>query len=176
MATAIIGHGAENHVELVRAALSGNNAARSKIDEMTFASWRRCRDDHGLDPAVTPDPLIIPRADLRDRQEGVGHLLEIARPEMTNLYQQLAGSGHAIILTDRDGVLLNYIGDPDFTHAAANVGIRTGAVWSEAVQGTNGMGTCLIVKKPLVIHKGAHFFEQQLQPYLRRRPHLRPQR
>ncbi len=158
MATAIIGHGAESHVELVRAALSGNNAARSKIDEMTFASWRRCRDDHGLDPAVTPDPLIIPRADLRDRQEGVGHLLEIARPEMTNLYQQLAGSGHAIILTDRDGILLNYIGDPDFTHAAANVGIRTGAVWSEAVQGTNGMGTCLIVKKPLVIHKSAHFF------------------
>ncbi|MFZ0789021.1 MAG: sigma-54-dependent Fis family transcriptional regulator [Chromatiaceae bacterium] len=157
MANAILVHGAESHVELVRAALGGNSAARSKIDEMTFASWRRCRDEYGLDPAITPDPLIIARADLRDRQEGVGHLLEIARPEMTNLYQQLAGSGHAIILTDRDGVLLNYIGDPGFTHAAANVGIRTGAVWSEAVQGTNGMGTCLVERKPLVIHKGAHY-------------------
>ncbi len=157
MADAIL-HGRENHAELVRAVLGGNPAARSRVDDLTFSSWRRCQDEHGLDPGATPDPLIIPRADLRERQEGVGHLLEIARPEMTNLYQQLAGSGHAIILTDRDGVLLNYIGDPGFTHAAANVGIRTGAVWSEAVQGTNGMGTCLIEKKPLVIHKSAHFF------------------
>ncbi len=158
MPNALMGHGAHNHEEFVRAVLGGNPLARSKVDDLTFTSWQRCRDEYGLDPARTPDPLIIPRSDLRDRQEGVGHLLEIARPEMTNLYQQLAGSGHAIILTDRDGVLLNYIGDPGFTHAAADVGIRTGAVWSEAVQGTNGMGTCLIERKPLVIHKSAHYF------------------
>lgn len=158
MPNALMGRGAENHEEFVRAVLGGNPVARAKVDELTFASWQRCRDQHGLDPAHAPDPLIIPRSDLRDRQEGVGHLLEIARPEMTNLYQQLAGSGHAIILTDREGVLLNYIGDPDFTHTAAHVGIRTGAVWSEAVQGTNGMGTCLIERKPLVIHKSAHYF------------------
>jgi transcriptional regulator of acetoin/glycerol metabolism len=146
------------HEELVQAVLAGNRVARSKIDDLTYASWKRCRDDFGLDPGATPEPLIIPPSDLQQYQEEAHQLLGIARPEMTHLYQQLAGSGHAIILTNRNGVLLNYIGDPSFTDTAAHVGIQIGAVWSEAVQGTNGMGTCLIEKKPLVIHKGAHFF------------------
>ncbi|MCG7905937.1 MAG: sigma-54-dependent Fis family transcriptional regulator [Candidatus Thiodiazotropha taylori] len=84
--------------------------------------------------------------------------MDIARIEMTDLYQQLAGSGHAIMLTDKDGILLNFIGDPQFTDAAAHAGMQLGAVWSETVQGTNGMGTCLIEQKPLVIHKQSHFF------------------
>ncbi|WP_295590799.1 sigma-54-dependent Fis family transcriptional regulator [uncultured Lamprocystis sp.] len=150
--------GTADHVSRVRGVLAGNDLTNPGLDTVTLASWQRCYRDHGLDPGAAPDPVIIPRADLRDRQERYGRLLEIARPEMTNLYQQLAGSGHAIMLTDRDGVLLNYIGDPIFTDTAAAVGIKTGAVWSEAVQGTNGMGTCLIEQKPLVIHKSSHFF------------------
>ncbi|MCP3870730.1 MAG: sigma-54-dependent Fis family transcriptional regulator [Gammaproteobacteria bacterium] len=125
---------------------------------MTLASWRRCRDDFDLDPDRLPEPTIIERPGLEQRLENYSPLLDIARPEMTNLYQQLAGSGHAIMLTDREGVLLNYIGDPRFTDAAARAGMQTGAVWSEAAQGTNGMGTCLVERKPLVIHKRSHFF------------------
>jgi transcriptional regulator of acetoin/glycerol metabolism len=146
------------HEDLVRAVLEGNRIARSKVDDLTYASWKRCHEDFSLDPGGVPEPLIIPRADLQQHLEESRQLLEIARPEMTNLYQQLAGSGHAIILTNRNGILLNYIGDPSFTDTAAHVGIRTGAVWNEEVQGTNGMGTCLVEKKPLVIHKGAHYF------------------
>jgi transcriptional regulator of acetoin/glycerol metabolism len=151
-------HDVANHEEFVLSVLEGKNIARPGVDDVTFESWKRCRDELGLEPSATPDPVIIARGDLRERQEKCCHLLEIARPEMTNLYQQLAGSGHAIMLTDREGVLLNYIGDPDFTDTAAHVGIQTGAVWSEAAQGTNGMGTCLVEKKPLVVHKTDHFF------------------
>jgi sigma-54 dependent transcriptional regulator, acetoin dehydrogenase operon transcriptional activator AcoR len=146
------------HAAMVRAALAGDRHIASMVDDVTIASWRRCYADFGLDPSRPPAPFVIPRADLKERQDRCYHLLEIARHEMTNLYQQLAGSGHAIMLTDSDGILLNYIGDPVFTDTAAEVGIQTGAVWSEQVQGTNGMGTCLVEKKPLVIHKSAHFF------------------
>ncbi len=146
------------HETLVRATLAGDRLIGANVDELTIASWRRCYLGYGLDPGFPPEPKVIPRGDLKDRQERCCHLLEIARHEMTNLYQQLAGSGHAIMLTDQDGVLLNYIGDPVFTDTAAQVGIQTGAVWSEEVQGTNGMGTCLVEKKPLVIHKSDHFF------------------
>ena len=149
-----------DHRARVHAVLAGNELVRSALDRVTLASWQRCASDHGLDPGAAPAPVVIPRGDLKDRQERYSRLLEIARPEMTNLYQQLAGSGHAIMLADRDGVLLNYIGDPIFTDTAARVGIQTGAVWSEAIQGTNGMGTCLVEKKPLVVHQGSHFFER----------------
>jgi transcriptional regulator of acetoin/glycerol metabolism len=62
------------------------------------------------------------------------------------------------MLTDKDGILLNFIGDPQFTDTAAYTGMQLGADWSESVQGTNGMGTCLVERKPLVIHKQSHFF------------------
>jgi transcriptional regulator of acetoin/glycerol metabolism len=143
----------------VRAALSGSHLVQSsEIDDITLRSWRRCTEEHGLDPGTSPDPVIINRQDLRERLQKYERLLDIARVEMTDLYQQLAGSGHAIMLTDKDGILLNFIGDPQFTDAAAHAGMQLGAVWSESVQGTNGMGTCLIEQKPLVIHKQSHFF------------------
>ncbi len=159
MEKAILYNDISSHEELVRAALDGSRIIpSSEIDDLTIRSWRRCRDEYGLDPGKTPDPIIIDRQDLRERLEKYGRLLDIARIEMTDLYQQLAGSGHAIMLTDKDGILLNFIGDPQFTDAAAHAGLQLGAVWSESVQGTNGMGTCLVERKPLVIHKQSHFF------------------
>jgi len=84
--------------------------------------------------------------------------VEMSKSEMTNLYQQVAGSGYSILLTDSEGVVLNYVGDPLFTTAAASTGMQTGAVWTEQSQGTNGIGTCLVEKRPLVIHQREHFF------------------
>jgi transcriptional regulator of acetoin/glycerol metabolism len=158
---AILHNDITNHEEFVRAALDGSHIINSpEIDDLTLRSWRRCRDEHGLDPGMSPDPVIIDRQDLCDRLQKYERLLDIARVEMTDLYQQLAGSGHAIMLTDKDGILLNFIGDPQFTDAAAHAGMQLGAVWSESVQGTNGMGTCLVEQKPLVIHKQSHFFSR----------------
>ncbi|MET0069202.1 MAG: sigma-54-dependent Fis family transcriptional regulator [Candidatus Thiodiazotropha sp.] len=161
MERAILHNDASNHEDFVRAALEGSHIIHSsEIDDLTLRSWRRCRDEHGLDPGMSPDPVIIDRDDLRQRLNRYERMLDIARVEMTDLYQQLAGSGHAIMLTDKDGILLNFIGDPQFTDAAAHAGMQLGAVWSESVQGTNGMGTCLVEQKPLVIHKQSHFFSR----------------
>ncbi|MEW8028819.1 MAG: sigma-54-dependent Fis family transcriptional regulator, partial [Candidatus Thiodiazotropha sp.] len=108
-----------NHEEFVRAALDNSHIIHSsEIDDLTLRSWRRCRDEYGLDPGMSPEPVIIDRQDLHDRLQKYERLLDIARVEMTDLYQQLAGSGHAIMLTDKDGILLNFIGDPQFTDAA----------------------------------------------------------
>src|SRR2546426_8040987 len=79
---------------------------------------------------------------------------------MAHLYHQLAGSGCSIILTDRDGVLLDYYGDLSFRNAAFRTGLVLGAVWSEEHGGTNGMGTCLFERAPLIIHRDQHFFSR----------------
>ncbi len=146
------------HEEFVLNILNGDSDTRSMVDDITFQSWKRCYDDFGLNPSSVPEIKLLQQAELEERLEQNCHLLDFARPEMTNLYQQLSGSGHAIMLTDSAGTLLNYIGDPQFTDLAARSGMCTGAAWSEEAQGTNGMGTCLVEKKPIVIHKQAHFF------------------
>ncbi|HSS47185.1 MAG TPA: sigma-54-dependent Fis family transcriptional regulator [Burkholderiales bacterium] len=147
------------HAKFIHSVLKG---AVKIDDERITRSWRRCIDDYHLDPASTRDPVVVDRSELIERQERMADVLSIAKIEMTNLYQQLAGSGYAIMLTDVDGVLLNYFGDPEFTHTASKTGLMLGAVWSEQYQGTNGMGTCLLEKKPLIVHHREHFLARNI--------------
>jgi transcriptional regulator of acetoin/glycerol metabolism len=125
-------------------------------------SWIRCLNEYKLDPGASNDPEVVPLAELHLRQERLADLQAVAKVEMANLYQQLAGSGYAIMLTDRDGVLLNYFGDPAFTHAASKTGLMPGALWNERAQGTNGMGTCLFEQRPLTVHQDEHYLSRNI--------------
>lgn len=148
------------HYGLVTAAVRDSSTIASAVNEQILKSWKRCLNDHVLDPDHQPEPFIVERSDLIERQEKYSNLSEIARSEMTNLYQQVAGSGHSIMLTDNEGVVVNYVSDPMFTSTAAKTSLQLGAVWTEQAQGTNGMGTCLIEKRPLIIHQNEHFFSK----------------
>lgn len=125
-------------------------------------SWIRCLNDYQLDPDSRRDPEVVGHAELLQRQDDLADLRTFAEAEMANLYQQLAGSGYAIMLTDRDGVLLNFFGDPGFTHAASKTGLMQGAIWSEQVQGTNGMGTCLVERRPISVHQEEHYLSRNI--------------
>jgi len=125
-------------------------------------SWIRCLNDYQLDPGSSHEPELVSHTDLQERQERLLDMQAVAKVEMANLYQQLAGSGYAIILTDRDGVLLNFFGDPAFTHAASRTGLMPGAIWTERVQGTNGMGTCLFERRPVTVHQDEHYLSRNI--------------
>ena len=151
------------HVKRVRSVVFNRTqraavASGSRITE----SWVRCLNEHQLDPGSRIDPEIVGHAELQQRQDSLADLRAVAEVEMANLYQQLAGSGYAIMLTDRDGVLLNFFGDPGFTHAASKSGLMQGAVWSERVQGTNGMGTCLVERRPISVHQEEHYLTRNI--------------
>ncbi|HET9106788.1 MAG TPA: sigma-54-dependent Fis family transcriptional regulator [Steroidobacteraceae bacterium] len=123
-------------------------------------SWLRCLTQFHLDPQSQREPYVLPRDERLERKERNLELVSFADAEMAHLYHQLAGSGYSIILTDRDGVLLDYYGDLSFRNAAFRTGLVLGAVWSEEHGGTNGMGTCLFERAPLIIHRDQHFFSR----------------
>src|SRR5690348_15257212 len=125
-------------------------------------SWLRCLTQYHLDPQSQREPYVLPRNERLDRKERNLELVSFADAEMAHLYHQLAGSGYSIILTDRDGVLLDYYGDLSFRNAAFRTGLVLGAVWSEEYGGTNGMGTCLFERAPLIIHRDQHFFSRNI--------------
>ena len=144
------------HARSVYTAVS--DAARGSTPQELYArSWVRCVNDYGLDPTKPLDPRTVSADDLRKRTEKLGELVPCAKLEMANLYQQLADSQSAVVLTDSDGVVVCLVGDPSFTRAAARHGLIEGAIWSEEEQGTNGMGTCLKERSPIVIHRAQHF-------------------
>ncbi len=148
---------AASHAKFVYAMVEGKANPETVINRQIIHSWRRCLVDYGLSPSDNPEPCVLTRVQTAERQDRANPLLQIGRVEMANLYQQIAGSGFAIILTDSDGAVLHYVGDPHFSSTAAQAGLQIGSIWNEEVQGTNGMGTCLIEQKPLVVHHNEHF-------------------
>ncbi|MDB5959675.1 MAG: sigma-54-dependent Fis family transcriptional regulator [Massilia sp.] len=140
---------------------SDNRNDSSNYSRIT-ASWIRCLNDYRLDPDSMREPQVVERVELQGRQHSLADLRDVAEGEMANLYQQLAGSGYAIMLTDSEGVLLSFFGDPGFSHAASRTGLMPGAVWSEQVQGTNGMGTCLVERRPVSVHQDEHYLSRNI--------------
>src|SRR5690242_9481715 len=150
-----------SHARYIQSVLRGTARDEGQgTPDYVKRSWLRCLTQYHLDPQSQREPYVLPRNERLDRKERNLELVSFADAEMAHLYHQLAGSGYSIILTDRDGVLLDYYGDLSFRNAAFRTGLVLGAVWSEEHGGTNGMGTCLFERAPLIVHRDQHFFSR----------------
>jgi transcriptional regulator of acetoin/glycerol metabolism len=129
----------------------------SEADPSIARSWLRCLEQHHLDPAARQAPLVLEQARMRECRERARQVLEIASGEMNSLHRQLAGRGHAVLLTDAQGVILNRVTDDAERLGFERAGLWLGADWSESAEGTNGIGTCVVERQPLTIHQHEHF-------------------
>jgi len=150
---------AHSHTDLI-GNLIRRHGGELPITEVVRSSWSRCLNSYALDPQEMRRPNSVERSDLQARRERLGVLLAIARIEMEALGKLIRHSEYSIMLTDRDGVILSYLGDSGFQATARRCGFREGVVWSEREMGTNGMGTCLTAGRPVVIHRTDHYLEQ----------------
>lgn len=113
---------------------------------------------HGLDPATKTTPQRMDDGQLRQRRGEVDRLLHIATPKLDQLFGLVGHSGCMVLLTDAEGVVLDQrCADAD-EQVFQKWGLWQGADWSEAAQGTNGIGTCLAEQRQLTIHLDEHFF------------------
>jgi len=149
---------AREHAQAVDAVLRGRGSARP-VTPQVRQSWARCRDLHILDPATERAPRFVAAGELQQRRRALDSAYDIARIEMAEISHLLEVPA-GVMLTDVDGVILHYTGDPRFAAVARRSGFSEGAIWSEAEQGTNGMGTCLVARAPLVVDQAEHYLAQ----------------
>ncbi|HEY2684802.1 MAG TPA: sigma-54-dependent Fis family transcriptional regulator [Steroidobacteraceae bacterium] len=148
------------HAELVHsvAAQLPNDGTRMQLLASTVdSSWRRCLNDFNLDPARDYEPEVLDHSRLKQRQAELEDLVQIARVEMDSLYEQISGSGFALLLADTEGVILLERVDPTLKRHFAEAGLVVGANWSERCEGTNGIGTCVTEKRSVTIFRDDHF-------------------
>src|ERR1700754_3379166 len=122
-----------------------------------YDSWMRCIS-FGLDTLRPPSPHFVSPAILRQEQQRCSLVRGLALAEMHTLHQQIAGSNFMIAFANADGLLLDIISDSSFSDASDAACIRAGAIWTENVCGTNGLGTAAYLKRPIVVHGREHFF------------------
>ena len=146
------------HAQQVLTVTRGQDLAQGPGSDPSIArSWLRCLEDYHLDPALSIAPTVLEHGRLLESRERLQQVLHIAGSEMNSLHQQLSGAGHAVLLTDARGVILNCVTAPSERKIFERAGLWLGADWSEACEGTNGIGTCLVERQSLTIHRDEHF-------------------
>lgn len=148
-----------DHPDKIRqAATDGASAARSALE----ASWRRSMALHGLDPEDRVRPAVLTEQELKAAQQAMEPLTRAAQAAMDRLFLAVGDTGCCVLLTDATGVLVDRRGAVSDDDTFQRWGLWQGAVWSEAVEGTNGIGTALAEDRSVVIHKDQHFHTKNI--------------
>lgn len=142
------------HADVVRATVELSSCATQSA---VAASWRRSLLYHQLNPEASSPPERIEEAGLREARERLGILVGAAGPVIDRMLETLGQSGFCVLLTDTDGVIVDRRGLPSDDDIFSGWGLWTGAIWSEAKEGTNGIGTCLAEQRPVAILRNHHF-------------------
>ena len=130
---------------------------RATVASHVAKSWNRCLTEYGMQPSGARATHVLEAAALRERQQRMGELLGVARAEMESLYDQISGSGYAVILADGDATILHTITDPTLKREFRHAGLWHGALWDERHEGTNGIGTCVAEHSSVTVHRDEHF-------------------
>src|SRR5580698_10565829 len=134
-----------------------NGLQPAGIEPHVTRSWYRCLREYRIEPSAPRQNTVLSSQSLKELQQQMGELLPVARAEMESLYEQIAGSGFAVILSDTQGAVLTTITDPSLQREFRQAGLSLGALWDERHEGTNGIGTCLAEGCPVTVHREEHF-------------------
>ncbi len=144
-----------DHVDRVYAVAEGHEI--STADNEVSTSWHRCVNTHGVDPASGEPPRILTRSELKDFREPLEKLVVDAQEELDRLYNVVRRARYVILLCDNKGVVVDHRGNQAEAGQFEYWGIWLGGVWSEEVEGTNGIGTCIAEERPVTVHQSQHF-------------------
>ena len=127
-----------------------------RIEEVS-SSWQRSVNDYGVDPDSREAPRILTSDELRPRREPLDRLIFSAQEEIDRLYKVVREAGYTLLFCDTSGIAVEHRGDETDSSRFKYWGTWLGGVWSEAAEGTNGIGTCIAEERPITVHRNQHF-------------------
>ena len=143
-----------DHPDRIRQALDEEGGpARSAI----AASWRRSMTVHGLAPEDRGRARTVTAERLREARQAMEPLTLAAQPVLDRLFLAVGDNGCCVLLTDANGIAVDRRGAPNDDETFHLWGLWPGADWSEAAEGTNGIGTALAEHRAVTIHRDQHF-------------------
>lgn len=120
-------------------------------------SWNRCLEDYHVDPKSGTAPNVVTQTELKASKEPVRDVIEQAREEIDRLYAIVRQQEYVVLLCNKDGVAIHHRGDETRADNFKHWGIWLGGIWSEKIEGTNGIGTCITEQRPVLVHCGQHY-------------------
>ncbi|MCD2179561.1 sigma-54-dependent Fis family transcriptional regulator [Rhizobium sp. C1] len=146
--------GFSDHIKEIERVWRGSNTGR---DAIVVDSWRRCLATYQLDPTRPQEAVIVSETRLREHRQQAEDLVHIARSGLERLYRQVAEQNYVLLLSDRQGVTVEFLGDASFNNNLRKAGLYLGSEWSEPRAGTCAVGACIATGEALTIHQTDHF-------------------
>jgi signal transduction histidine kinase/putative methionine-R-sulfoxide reductase with GAF domain len=129
--------------------------ATAGLRPTVLESWRRSLAT-GLDPTEVVVPIEADRAAIQEswRAHPLGWLEHVLAAQLGQIAEE---SQSLVVVSDASGLLLRIDGAESLKERAAEMNFVEGALLSEAVDGTNGIGTPLVADHPLQVFASEHF-------------------
>ena len=121
-------------------------------------SWRRSLAT-GLDPTDLLAPIEADESEVLERwfEHPLGSLTHVLTEQLRKVAEE---SRSVVVVTDASGLVLHRVGDEWLKErAAAEMNLVEGARYSEAADGTNGIGTALAADHAFQVFAFEHFNE-----------------
>ncbi|WP_392486088.1 sigma-54-dependent Fis family transcriptional regulator [Haloimpatiens sp. FM7315] len=128
-----------------------NELVRKEISD----SWMRCKK-YGVD-SMNGKGNNKYNVDVKIKAKENAELISVSKPIMKSLYNIVAGTEFGIILTDKEGYVLDVIGDEIMLERMQELNFVKGALWNEKIVGTNAIGTALHLDKPIQTIGAEHY-------------------
>ena len=127
-----------------------------KQGDFVSQSWIRSLN-YKLDPTSKATPTILTSRELTEARGSLDRVAAVASDELDRIFGTLRYAGYVVLLCNDSGVIVSHRGERDESDKYRFWGSWLGAVWSEELEGTNGIGTCLVERRPITIHRSQHF-------------------
>ncbi|UMZ73763.1 sigma-54-dependent Fis family transcriptional regulator [Natranaerofaba carboxydovora] len=134
----------------------GTQVSDNIIRPEILNSWMRSKRNR-IDPELDLKKLLLDEWELNRKLKENKSLIDVCIPFMEILHQSVENSGFVVILTDKDGYLLEMVGDDHVVENAKKNFLVPGACRSEKLVGTNGIGYSLAERKPIQIVGAEHY-------------------
>lgn len=128
----------------------------SEVRSEIVQSWQRSMN-LGVDATRRQSRKIEHEDDVHKLRRRNASLRHAALSAFARLEPHLAEAKAILILTDKDGVIIDAIGDHSVLDEGQKIHLEIGGVWNEDAIGTNGIGTALKTGKPTYVHAAEHF-------------------
>jgi len=132
------------------------DTADNRVPDVIVRSWRRC-----VSVSVPQQAVDVPYLDAVDRHT---QLVESAAAVFDRLGSHLDGIDVALFLSDSHGqIVLRQVSDRRRRDVYDNASAAEGFDFSEEAIGTNGLGTVITERQPVLVH-GSQHFNEALEP------------
>jgi len=125
--------------------------------DLIQASWNRCVQEYRLEPCMRRSVERVTDQNVREIRSRMEEILFESDSIVEHLRGVARDADYCLLLSDATGIVVQGYADTSASRELAEDGLATGSRWNENMVGTNGIGTCIVSRRPVTVAGQAHY-------------------